>query len=98
MEDTYCMKFREFVYMNINENVKATGGSRCTNCLKASKIEIDDFFNYLDCDKDGYVTSENFFLGFKNLKTDFPVTATMFNAFILKNMEIKTATLDIKDM
>ena len=33
----------------------------------------------------------------KNLKTVFPVRTTMTNDFVIKTMEINTATLDIKD-
>jgi hypothetical protein len=33
----------------------------------------------------------------KNMKTDFPVTTTMVNDFVIKTMETNTASLDIKD-
>lgn len=34
---------------------------------------------------------------FKNLKTEYKVVASMINDFVLKTMELSSATLDVKD-
>ena len=60
-------------------------------------MELQDFFDYLDCDKDGLISSEDIFRAFKNLKTDFPVKSSMINDFVLKTMDSKTASLDNRD-
>lgn len=83
--------------MNILENIKFGANTKSKNVLTSIKSEIYDFFEYMDCDKDGYITSENIFKSFKILKTEYPMLSTMVNDFVLKTMELKTATLDVKD-
>jgi hypothetical protein len=61
------------------------------------KKELRKFFDYLDCNKDHFVSSEDIYKGLLNMKTAHPITTTMTNDFVLKTMEIVTATLDDKD-
>jgi hypothetical protein len=58
---------------------------------------IIDFFNYLDCEQTGFISSTNIYEGLKNMKIPFKVRTTMTNDFVIKAMEINTAKLDIKD-
>lgn len=97
LDGDYFLDFKEFSFLNIFENIKYGPLSKCKNCLTKIKSEIYEFFDYLDCDKDGFISSEDMNKAFENLKTDFKVLATMINDFTLKTMELKSATLDIKD-
>jgi len=51
----------------------------------------------LDCDSDGHVTSEEIYKGVENMHLDYDLTSTMINDFVLKGMEITTASLDKTD-
>jgi len=100
VDDKCALDLQEFVYMNIFENIKSGPKSKCENCFKKTKTVIEQFFQYLDCNKDGLVTAENMFNGMSNMKgLPYPTTTTtMVNDFVLNTMEHKSAGLDVFDM
>jgi Ca2+-binding EF-hand superfamily protein len=49
--------------MNIFENAKVKSTNACTNCLEKTKVAIKEFFDYIDCNKDGNISAENIFYG-----------------------------------
>jgi hypothetical protein len=63
----------------------------CMNCLRETRISIDDFFQFLDCDKDGLVSAEDIHKHTRtvmesyNLKKAFETIQV--NDFILKSKE-----------
>lgn len=85
--------------MNIFENIKTKPTFSCTNCFGDTKKVIKEFFDYLDCNKDGNVSGENLYNGMKNMKgLPYPeTTTTMVNEFMLNSMEHEAATLDLVD-
>jgi hypothetical protein len=85
--------------MNIAENIRTKSTFACENCFKDTKTVIKEFFDYVDCNKDGNISAENLYWGMTNMK-DLPypkTTTTMVNDFVLNTMEHKTAALDIID-
>jgi len=38
---------------------KWTPSKNCLNCFRRTRESIDDFFEYLDCDKDGKISAED---------------------------------------
>jgi len=58
-----ALNLKEFVYFNIYENIKVSGENDCKHCFKETKGYIDDFFDYLDCNHDGFVSAENIYHG-----------------------------------
>jgi len=84
---------QEFIYMNIVENIKTKGSFACTNCFSDTKKVIEEFFKYIDCDKDGEISAENLYYGMTNMK-DLPypkTTTTMTNDFFLNTSELKSS-------
>jgi len=99
LNDKSGLDLQEFTYFLIFENIKSGTKSKCTNCLEKTKEVINDFFKYLDCNKDGLLSAENIFNGMSNMKgLPYPnTTTTMVNDFVLNTMEHKSASLDIFD-
>jgi Ca2+-binding EF-hand superfamily protein len=55
--------------MNIRENIQSDmDASAATNALEKTKKEISTFFDYLDCNDDGFISAENMYMGMKNMK------------------------------
>lgn len=84
--------------MNIFENIAVSSENDCKHCFKTTKEQIDAFFDYCDCNGDGFVSAENMFHGMANLK-DIPykTTTTMINDFVLHAMEHTSAGMDRRD-
>lgn len=53
----YYLNFKEFAYLNILENIKYGASSGSKYDLNGIKTEVYDFFDYMDCDKDGFVSA-----------------------------------------
>jgi len=99
LNDKSALDVEEVTYMNIFENIKSGPKSKCENCFKTTKAVIEQFFKYLDCNKDGFVSAENIYNGMTNMKgLPYPTTTTsMVNDFVLNTMEHHSALLDIFD-
>jgi len=98
IDDRSGLDLEEFTYFLIFENIKSGTKSKCVNCLERTKVVIDQFFKYLDCNKDGFLSAENIYNGMTNMKgLPYTTTTTMVNDFVLNTMEHKTALLDIFD-
>jgi len=55
--------------MNIKENLSENADAMtCEDCLKGTRVEIEGFFNYLDCDENNLINAENIYYGMKNMK------------------------------
>jgi Ca2+-binding EF-hand superfamily protein len=96
----------EFVLAMILHNQKSLFESTCKNCLDVFlKDFLDPIFTFADCDKDGYVTTENLWKALKYLdrKTDEgkynmykclingqPLRTNSVNDFMLKCRGMKT--------
>jgi len=92
------LNLKEFVYMNIFENIKASSENECKNCFRDTKKQIDAFFDYLDCNHDGFISAENIHNGMASLKNlPYKTTTTMINDFVLKTMEHVSSGLDRRD-
>lgn len=91
------LNLREWVYMNIYENIKSSNTSQCAACFENTKKMIALWFDYLDCNGDGLINAENIYVGMKHMKFQFKVKTTMVNDFVLKSMEWKCAALDLLD-
>jgi len=75
--------------MAIRENIKAKASAGCTNCFGKTKLVIQEFFTYLDCNHDKLISAENIYQGMTNMK-DLPYTKTSevwVNEFVLNTME-----------
>jgi len=84
--------------MNIFENIAVSSENECKNCFRNTKIQIDAFFDYVDCNHDGFVSAENIWHGMNNLKNlPYKTTTTMINDFILHAMEYESAGIDRRD-
>lgn len=100
-EDTTVINLQEFVYLNIRENIQSDmDASAATNAFEKTKKEISGFFDYLDCNEDGFISAENLYMGMKNMKKMQyeKTTTTMVNAFIINTMEHSSAGIDKIDM
>lgn len=96
-EETNAFTFREFVYFDIEFNSKRIEDEECKNCLLETRKLLKEFFEYADCADKGQINSEMLFKATKNLQSPFPVTTSMTNDFILKTMEISSATIDLRE-
>lgn len=85
--------------MTIVENIKTKASFPCTNCFTDTKKVIKEFFDYLDCNKDGNISSENLYWGMSNMKgLPYPeTTTTMVNDFVLNTMDHESGALDMID-
>lgn len=86
--------------MNIKENLSENADAMtCEDCLKGTRVEIEGFFNYLDCDEDNLINAENIYYGMKNMKgfNHEKTTTTMVNSFVINTMEHSSASLDMLD-
>lgn len=63
------MNYRELVYGAIDINKSPF--AKCENCFKELKKELNEFFDYLDCNKDGQISAEDMYKAFKNMKLEF---------------------------
>jgi hypothetical protein len=92
----------EFIIFAIVNNKKVIRKETCkTHCFsEISKSKLDPLFAFVDCDGDGWINSENMWLGLQNLKRaegwdiyqcalpnsiNSQVRTTSMNDFILKN-------------
>jgi hypothetical protein len=92
------LNLREFVFMEntfVSQRAKST--LNCTHCLSRTKQSIIDLFNFIDCTQLGIIDSTMIFFGLNNLKLKSKITTTMVNDFVIKNMEFRTAQLDLRD-
>ena len=99
---------REFNYfVNHYTAKKSLADVTCKNCLSDVRNDIIILFKYFDCDNSKVLSAEeiyegvfihfNYLIQFKNVNTEFPITTTMVNDFVLKSMELNTSELDRRD-
>jgi hypothetical protein len=62
------LNLKEIIFSAIYINKQP--GLKCTNCFEKLKEEIDEFFDFIDCNKDGQISAEDIMKAFKNLKVD----------------------------
>lgn len=53
------MDDEEFSFMVAKEVGQYDMKVKCDHCLKVTRGSIEDYFEYVDCDHDGYVESMN---------------------------------------
>lgn len=71
----------EFVLLSIINNSKGWDRSECKQfCYTDTLInKIDPLFAYLDCDVDGFMSAENMWIGYANLKRKDPTKYNMYS-------------------
>ncbi len=84
-----CMTYKIFTYLLISEvkNNESHEDSQCEYCMSGVKYEIKQFYSYLDANASGLIGAEELFSGMRKFETgtDFEVTASMVNAFVIMN-------------
>ena len=79
---------REFILGSIWQNKKILSSDDCTLCYNKLTDKIDGIFSYIDCNKDGLISSKDIMDKLKNLRRD----TTKWNYFSLANQAtIRTA-------
>jgi Ca2+-binding EF-hand superfamily protein len=91
---------REFILMTIHHN-KNILGTTCKNCYNdIVNKKIDPMFQFLDCNQDSKISTEDIWENFKGLKRKAPGKANIYGCFI-KGKQYRTNAINdfmIKNM
>ncbi len=89
---------REFILGSIWQNKKILGSDDCDLCYANLIDKIDGIFKYIDCDKDGLISSKDIYDNIQHLRRDTSkwnffslanqakIRTAVTNDFVLKNM------------
>ncbi len=100
---------RELILGTLEHNNHILGSAECTHCMEGVVGKIDAIFQYLDCDNDGKIISEDIYANLPQIKRStslFDIFAVgksegirtdAVNDFILKNSKIEKGALNMKE-
>jgi len=84
MNGDHFLNYQEFNLMMLELTSKTMIPLKCQNCLENSRKELKTLFEYLDCDKDGIIDSEDLWNGWKEMKSFELFTTACTNDLLLK--------------
>jgi len=81
----FFFNYQELILFMISQTAKSLIPLKCNNCFEESRKQLRKLFDYMDCDKNQKIDSEDMWLGWKEMKSFLLFTTASTNDLELKS-------------
>jgi len=81
----HFLNYQELILWMVETTAKSITPLKCNHCLMNSRKKLKILFDYMDCDKNGFIDSEDMWNGWSEMKTFELFTTASTNDLLLKS-------------